>query len=178
MDSSSQQDNSPDAIRERVENKSDEFAGGPSAGWQTMEAAVDDTRHEAAQDWSETGGSTATATTPTTAGQTSTDLERDTVSASSSSTETVRGVDSAEEMPPFNEEHPLGVGQQCTKCGAYNDLEADACWNCGTEISHSMTETPGIVESVMATDTEEMTGRDAGDTGTSGTGGAQPLPHL
>lgn len=60
-----------------------------------------------------------------------------------------------EPTPPFNDEHPLGVGQQCFKCGAYNDLEAGTCWHCSSDLTHSMVETPGVVESVMATGEEE-----------------------
>lgn len=156
MDSSNQQDNSPDAIRERVESKSDEFAGGASPGWQTLEATVDDSRHEAAQQWNDAGGGTTTATAaPETAtGQTSGDTQ----------TETVRGVESPDEMPPFNAEHPLGVGQQCYKCGAYNDLEAESCWNCGETLTHSMAETPGGVndQTVETVSTDETTDSDGG----------------
>ena len=53
---SGMKDNSPEGIRERVESKRDEFAGSPDSVFETLEAAVDDTRHEAAQARSGDGG--------------------------------------------------------------------------------------------------------------------------
>jgi hypothetical protein len=48
-----------------------------------------------------------------------------------------------DDMERVTPEHPLGVGQQCFKCGAYNDLDAETCWSC----SQPLTETPAATES-------------------------------
>jgi hypothetical protein len=165
MDSSTQKDNSPEAIRERVESRSEEYAGGPSSGWQTLEETVDEVRQG--------GGELGTATMQSSAAVTSGDTETDTVDTSS--TEVIRGVDSPEEMPPFNDEHPIGVGQQCYKCGAYNDLEAETCWNCGEELSRAMVETPGVGGAGQTADTGDTIESVWTDGTTANTEGARPI---
>ena len=193
MDSTTEKDNSPEAIRERVESKQDEYAGGSEPGWQTMEAAVDDTRHQAAQEWS--GDSSGAAPESTSgagvsgyasgqqpvgdvsssgygsAGQPSggtgdfgsgatshvaSSSGVDTADGNSGSTTSARDAEVAD--VPSSPEHPVGVGQQCFKCGAYNDIDAETCWNCSEKLTHSMTETPGVVESVETASAVSGTG--------------------
>jgi hypothetical protein len=78
---------------------------------------------------------------------------------------------------PFNEEHPIGIGQQCFKCGAYNEVEADVCWNCSSELSRTAVETPGVVESILPDEevTPIATPTDTGTTESNLPGGARPI---
>lgn len=155
MDASNQKDNSPDTIRERVESKRDEFAGGPEPGWQQMEAAAGQ---------AQSSGASATATANTAA---QAPPAQGTAQTAPQETEGI----------PFNDEHPIGIGQQCFKCGAYNELEAQTCWNCSAELTHTAVETPGVVESVQPTEDVTPIGSTTGD----GTGspdssdGARPI---
>jgi uncharacterized OB-fold protein len=82
-----------------------------------------------------------------------------------------------EYTPPFDDEHPLGIGQQCFKCGAYNEIESQTCWNCSSDLTNSVAETPGIVESVLPSEGDEtMPSISTGDsTGTDTSGGAHPI---
>jgi hypothetical protein len=187
MDSSTQKGNSTEDIRERVESKRDDFAGGPEPGWQTLEATVDETRHEAAQAWSSSGGDDVAGeqerySTASTEGETQgsigqADQSVGTDSVPAGATATTGESMAKDEMPPFNDEHPLGVGQQCFTCGAYNDLEAETCWNCSKELTPTMVETPGIVESVQPVGTGETAeGIPTGETTETGSsGGARPM---
>ena len=164
MDADTQKDNSPEAIRERVESKRDEFAGGPESGWQQMEAAA-----AAAQP--STGAVPGTATT--TGGQTAGNAPGNVAVAQGTSqvpAEETAGI-------PFNDEHPIGIGQQCFKCGAYNELEAQTCWNCSSELTNSAVETPGVVESIQPADDVSSSGTtaDAGAGGSGSSGGARPI---
>lgn len=163
MDSSTQRDNNPETIRERVESKQDEFAGGSEPGWQTLEATVDDTRHKAAEEWTREGGDTTaggtsqtgTVTDVRSSARTEPTSEANAVGdiVSEQKAAQIRGTEN--DTPPFNDEHPLGTGQQCFICGAYNDVEEKNCWNCSTELTHSMVETPGIVDSVHPPETDD-----------------------
>jgi hypothetical protein len=203
MDITTQQDNNPEAIRDRVESKRDDYAGGPETGWQTLEASVDETRHRAAQEWSSatTNRSPAAEQTlsepgegkdgtleqerystsapagemPESVGQTGESVETERVTGGTASI--TDGARDADAMPPFNDEHPIGVGQQCFKCGAYNELDAQICWNCSEELTPTMRQTPGIIESVQPVGTGETPERIPNDetTPTDGPGGARPL---
>lgn len=169
MDADTQKDNSPDAIRERVEQKRDEFAGGPEAGWQEMEAAVVETRGSAAQmpEGSASGATSAmSGSTATAAG-------------SSVATGGKAGATASipeEDLPPFDDEHPIGVGEQCFNCGAYNQPETQTCWNCSSDLTHAAAQTPGVVESVLPKEDETLPSIDT-PTGTSAdtSGGARPV---
>lgn len=149
-------DNNSDTIRERVESTREEITGGSETGYQGLEDTVAETRSggtwqsdaavAGAQPASGAGGNVAVAP------------------------------ETDQSTPPFNDEHPLGIGQQCFKCGAYNEVGAATCWNCDAELSSTATETPGIVESVQPADEDALPTISAGDTtGSDTTGGASPL---
>jgi hypothetical protein len=164
MDASNQKDNSPDTIRERIESKRDEFAGGPEPGWQQMEAA-------AAASQPATGAVPGMAST--TGGQAA-----DTAAGNVAVAQGTNQVPAEETAGiPFNEEHPIGIGQQCFKCGAYNEVEADVCWNCSSELSRTAVETPGVVESILPDEevTPIATPTDTGTTESNLPGGARPI---
>jgi hypothetical protein len=181
MDASTDRTSDPDAIRERVERKRDEFAGGPEPGWQALEAAVDDTRTAPASYAAGSGQAAASGETWNSSASPAT--VADTAGQSSASTGATAGSQPVEsdrydtENLPFNDEHPLGVGQQCFKCGAYNDFEAESCWNCSSELTRSVAETPGVVESVLPTEGDDvLPSISTGDTTSSGTtGAARPI---
>lgn len=144
MDARTQGEHSDEPIRERVESKRDEFAGGPEAGWQVMEETVAETRQSGTPMGDSAGSSTGQMGAASSTAGTATAVQ-----APSDAT-------GAEDYtPPFNDEHPLGIGQQCFKCGAYNEIEAQTCWNCSSELPRSAVETPGIVESVLPTEGDE-----------------------
>jgi hypothetical protein len=161
MDAKTQGEHSTEPIRERVESKRDEFAGGPEQGWQVMEETAAETRQAGAP----VGDAESTS-------QGSTGLAGGTATAVQDAPATT---DAGDYTPPFDDEHPLGIGQQCFKCGAYNEVESQTCWNCSSDLSNSVVETPGIVESVMPTDDEDLPRISTGDTtGTDTPGGARP----
>jgi hypothetical protein len=149
MDADTQKDNSPDAIRERIEQKRDEFAGGPEAGWQEMEATVVETRSSATQTPEGSTGGTPSAMSGSIA----------TAAGSSVATGGKAGATASipeEDLPPFDDEHPIGVGEQCFNCGAYNQPEAQTCWNCSSDLTHAAAQTPGVVESVLPAEDETL----------------------
>lgn len=176
MDADTQKDNSPEAIRERVESKQDEFAGGPEPGWQQMEAAAAANQPSSGAIpgmASTAGGQQSGPGIASTAGEQPAGSAAGNVAAQGTN-----GVPAEETAGiPFNDAHPIGIGQQCFKCGAYNELEAESCWNCSSELSRTATETPGVVESVLATEevTPISTSTDTGTTEPDSSGGARPI---
>jgi hypothetical protein len=166
MDAKTEGEHSTEPIRERVESKRDEFAGGPEPGWQAMEAAAAEARQSSTPAGDAMGMSPEqTGSSPATGG---------TATAVQAPSGTTEGEDYT---PPFNDEHPLGIGQQCFKCGAYNEVESQTCWNCSSELPRSAVETPGIVESVLPTEDDEALPRisTGGTTGTDTSGGAHSV---
>lgn len=120
-----------ESVRERIQSKRDEFADGPTPGWEKMEEAATSSRPA-----SMTSGQSDASGDSLMPGSyddvTPSAMERGT------STHIPMAGTAASDAPVADEEHPLGVGRQCTMCGTYNDLEATTCRNCSEPLGTDM----------------------------------------